>query len=107
MQEAYDAAVALMLAAELAGSTDGTAIRDALPRVAAGPGKRYAASGDGIAAALAAIRGGGEIDLDGQATDIDWDENGDIRASLMSIWQISGSEDRGSAPVPGRPGQPD
>ena len=92
VQEAYDAAVALMLAAELAGSTDGTAIRDALPRVAAGPGKRYAASGDGIAAALAAIRGGIEIDLDGQATDIDWDENGDITASLMSIWQISGGE---------------
>lgn len=92
VQEAYDAAVALMLATELAGTTDGAAIRDALPRVAAGPGKRYAASGDGIAAALSAIRGGAEIDLDGQATNIDWDKNGDITASLMSIWQISGSE---------------
>ena len=92
VREAYDAAVALMLAAELAISTDGGAIRDALPLVAAGPGKRYAASGDGVAAALAAIRGGTAIDLDGQATDLDWDENGDITASLMGIWQISGGE---------------
>ena len=92
VREAYDAAIALMLAAEFAGTTDGTAIRDALPLVAAGPGKRYAASGDGVAAALAAIRGGATIDLDGQATDLDWDENGDITSSLMGIWQISGGE---------------
>lgn len=92
VREAYDAAIALMLAAEFAGSTDGGAIRDALPLVAAGPGKRYAASGDGVAAALAAIRGGGRIDLDGQATDLDWDGKGDITSSLMGIWQISGGE---------------
>ena len=93
VREAYDAAIALMLAAEFAGSTDGEAIRDALPGIAAGPGKRYAASGDGVAAALAAIRGGRTaIDLDGQATDLDWDGNGDITSSLMGIWQISGGE---------------
>ena len=92
VREAYDAAIALMLAAEFAGTTDGRAIRDALPLVAAGPGKRYAASADGVAAALAAIRSGVAIDLDGQATDLDWDENGDITSSLMGIWQISGGE---------------
>lgn len=92
VREAYDAAIALMLAAEFAGTTDGTAIRDALPLVAAGPGKRYAASGDGVAAALAAIRSGRAIDLDGQATDLDWDANGDITSGLMGVWQIRGGE---------------
>ena len=37
VREAYDAVIAIALAAELAGSTDGTAIRDALPKVASPP----------------------------------------------------------------------
>ena len=89
VRETYDAAIALMLAAELADSTDGAAIRDALPRVGGPPGRRFPASSDGVAAALEAIRGGEEIDLAGEATNLDWDANGDVTGGLMSIWQFA------------------
>lgn len=88
MREAYDAAVALMLAAEYAGSTDGAAIRDALPIIANPPGIRFPASSDGIEGALEAIRNGQDIDLDGEATSLDWDANGDITVGGVEIWQF-------------------
>ena len=89
VRETYDAAVALMLAAELAGSADGAAIRDALPKAGGPPGRRLPASAAGVAAALDAIRAGGEIDLDGEATNLDWDANGDVTGGIMSIWRFS------------------
>ena len=87
-REAYDAAMALMLAAEYAGSTDGAAIRDALPIIAGPPGIRFPASSDGIEGALDAIRNGQDIDLDGEATTIDWDANGDVTIGGVEIWQF-------------------
>ena len=87
-REAYDAAMALMLAAEYAGSTDGAAIRDALPIIAGPPGIRFPASSDGVKGALEAIRNGQDIDLDGEATTIDWDENGDVTIGGVEIWQF-------------------
>lgn len=88
MREAYDAAVALMLAAEYAGSTEGSDLRDALNIIAKPPGQRYVASGAGIAAALAAIRNGADIDLDGEASNLDWDSRGDIVVGSMGVWQF-------------------
>lgn len=92
MRETYDAAVALMLAAEYAGSTDGEAIRDALHAIAAPPGKRFPASSDGIAGALEAIRNGEDIDLDDEATTLDWDWRGEILIGTMGIWQFKDGE---------------
>ena len=101
VRETYDAAIALMLAAELAGSADGAAIRDALPKVGGPPGRRFPASSSGVAAALDAIRGGVEIDLDGEATNLDWDANGDVTGGLMSIWRFAegGIEELRAIPV--------
>ena len=90
MRETYDAAIALMLAAEYAGSADGAAIRDALYAVAAPPGVSYPASSDGVARALAAVRRGEDIDLDGEATALDWDARGEIVRSHMGVWRFSG-----------------
>ena len=89
MRETYDAAIALMLAAEYAGSTDGEAIRDALSVIARPPGKRFPASAAGVVGALQAIRNGEEIDLDGEATDLDWDDRGEIIHGHMGIWQFN------------------
>ncbi len=87
-RESYDAAIAIMLAAEYAGSVDGAAIRDALPIVAGPPGIRFPASSAGVKGALAAVRNGQDIDLDGEATSLDWDANGDITVGGVEVWQF-------------------
>ena len=91
-RESYDAAAALMLAAEYAGVNDGTAIRDALRIVANPPGQRFPASRDGIRDAMAAIRQGVDIDLDGEATALDWDQNGDIVSAHIQVWRFHEGE---------------
>ena len=91
-REAYDAAVALMLAAERAGSSDGTRIRNAMREIADPPGERFPASSDGIAGALAAIRAGSDIDLDGEATALDWGPDGDLLSGHMEYWQFHEGE---------------
>ena len=88
-REAYDAALALMLAAAWAGSSDGAAIRDALYTIADAPGRRVPASAAGAAQALRAIAAGIDINLDGEATALDWGENGDILRGHIVVWQFA------------------
>ena len=88
-REAYDAALALMLAAAWAGSSEGAAIRDALYTIADAPGRRVPASAAGAAQALRAIAAGIDINLDGEATALDWDENGDILRGHIVVWQFA------------------
>ncbi len=87
LAEAYDAAICLALAAEAAGSTDGVAIRDALPQVCGGGGEVATAGAEGVAAALAAVRAGNTINYEGAATSVDWDANGDVLTGFIGIWQ--------------------
>ena len=89
IREAYDAAIAIGLAAEVAGSTDSEAIRDSLRAAAAPPGDAYAAGAAGIAGALEAIRGGEQIDYAGAATSLDWDDNGDVTSGYIGVWQYA------------------
>ncbi len=89
IREAYDAAIAVGLAAAAAGSVDSDAIRDNLRNVAAPPGGTYAAGADGIAAALDAIRSGDPIDFAGSATSLDWDGNGDVTSGYIGVWQYT------------------
>ena len=88
-REMYDAVVALALAAEYAGSTDGDAIRDALYAISRAPGTRYPASSAGVADALAAVRAGEDIDLDGESSPIDWDERGEVTEVIMGVWRFT------------------
>lgn len=88
MRETYDAAIALMLAAEHARSTDGAAIRDSLHVIATPPGRRIPATSDGMASALMAIQNGEDIDLDGEASTLDWDERGELVGHTMGVWQF-------------------
>ena len=88
MRETYDAAVALMLAAEHARSADGAAIRDSLNVIATPPGRRVPATSDGMASALMAIQDGEDIDLDGEASTLDWDDRGELVSHTMGVWQF-------------------
>ena len=91
VREAYDATIALALAAELAGSTDGAAIRDALPQVAAPGGADVIPGPDSVAEALAAVRAGDDINYQGAASTLDWNATGDITTGFIEIWEyISG-----------------
>ncbi|MYH41883.1 MAG: ABC transporter substrate-binding protein, partial [Chloroflexi bacterium] len=78
VRESYDAAVAVMLAAEAAGSVSGLAIRDELRRVGSAPGERILPGPEGVARALGVIRDGGDVDYEGAANSVDWDANGDL-----------------------------
>ena len=90
VREAYDATIAIALAAQLAGSTDGAAIRDALAEVAAPGGTVYIPGADSIEDALKAADDGDDINYEGVATTLDWDANGDVTSGFIGIWQYAG-----------------
>ncbi len=87
--ESYDAAMVLLLAIEAAGSTDGIAIRDALPIVSSPGGEIVIAGEAGVAAGLAALRNGSDIDYEGAATTLDWNEVGDVTSGYIGIWRYA------------------
>ncbi len=81
----YDAAAILILAAAKAGSTDGTAIRDAIREVANAPGLEVRPGQ--LAAGLEAIANGEDINYIGAAGEHEFDENGDV-AGTFEHWVI-------------------
>ena len=92
VKETYDATVALALAAQAAGSVNRAAIRDRLRAVGGGPGTVVSAGPQGVADALRILAQGGEIDYEGAAGSMDWDENGDLRRGHIGIWRFTGDE---------------
>jgi len=83
---------ALALAAEAAGSTDGSAIRDQLRAVGGGPGEVVYAGPEGIARALEILGAGDAVDYDGASGTLDWDENGDLRRGYIGVWRYTTDE---------------
>ena len=92
VKETYDAALAIMLAAEAAGSVDGTAIRDQLRPIARPPGETVHATPQGVADALRLIREGKEINLEGAGGTLDWDAKGELRHGHVGIWRFTPDE---------------
>ena len=92
VREAYDATIAIALAAEAAGSTDGEAIRDQLARIGAPGGDVFVPGPEGIKAALEALRDGDDINYEGAATTLDWNDVGDVTTGFIEIWQYEGGE---------------
>ena len=88
VREGYDAAIAIALAAQAAGTTDGGAIRDQLRRVAGPPGPGYLAGAAGVTEALAAAARGAALNYEGAASPIDWDAAGDIPRGVMEIFTV-------------------
>ncbi len=85
----YDATIALALAAQAAGSVDGTAIRDQLRSIGSGPGTVITPSAAGVAEALRILGDGGAVDYEGVATTMDWDGNGDLRRGHVGVWRFT------------------
>ena len=90
IREAYDAVIAIALAAQAAGSNDGSAIRDQLAAVAGPGGDVYLPGAEGVAAALAAVAAGDDIDYEGAATTLNWNEDGDVTTGYIGIFQYTG-----------------
>lgn len=92
--ETYDAAVLIALAAAKAGTTtDAAAIRDAIRSVANAPGEVVGPGVEGIERALMLIADGQEINYEGAAGPVDFDENGDVIGPI-EIWQVKDGEIR-------------
>ena len=89
VREAYDAAIAVALAAEAAGSTDGTAIRDHLPLIGAPDGDIASPGINSLVRAMENLRAGGDINYQGAATSLDWNEVGDVTSGYIEIWQYA------------------
>ena len=92
VKEAYDATVAMALAAQAAGQSDGASIRDRLRAVGSSPGTVVNAGPSGVADALRILAEGGEIDYEGASGSMDWDGNGDLRRGHIGIWRFTGDE---------------
>ena len=92
VREAYDATIAIALAAEAAGSTDGAEIRDQLARIGAPGGDLFVPGPAGVADALEAVRDGDDINYEGAATTLDWNDVGDVTTGFIEIWQYDGGE---------------
>ena len=89
VRETYDAAIAIALAAEAAGSVDGAPIRDNLRAVGGPPGEIAIAGPGGIAAALRILREGGALNYEGASVPLDWDEHGDLLRGHIGIWRFT------------------
>jgi ABC-type branched-subunit amino acid transport system substrate-binding protein len=90
--ETYDATVLIALAAAKAGTTtDSTAIRDALRSVANPPGEVVGPGIAGIIKALELIAAGEDINYEGAAGTVDFDENGDV-VGYIEVWQVKDGE---------------
>ncbi len=85
----YDAVYALCLAIEKAGSTDGTAVRDALRDVANAPGEKVL-PGE-WAKGVKLLAEGKDIDYVGASGSVDFDENGDV-GGTFGHWMIKDGE---------------
>jgi branched-chain amino acid transport system substrate-binding protein len=88
MREIYDAVYLVALAAEKAGSTDPTAIRDALRDVANPPGEVVSPGTDGYKAALQLIQAGTDINYEGASGPVDLDKNGDVLIGAIEQWHV-------------------
>ncbi len=89
VKESYDAAIALGLAAQAAGSLDGAAIRDQLRAIGSAPGEQTLPGPEGVADALRLLREGEEIDHEGASVPLDWDEHGDLARGHIGVWRYT------------------
>ncbi|MXY59203.1 MAG: ABC transporter substrate-binding protein [Chloroflexi bacterium] len=89
VKETYDATIALALAAQAAGSLDGAAIRDQLRAIGSPPGEVVMGTPQGVADGLRLLADGRQIDYEGAANSLDWDENGDLLRGYIGTWRYT------------------
>jgi branched-chain amino acid transport system substrate-binding protein len=81
----YDAAILIALAIQQAGTaTDHIAIREALRKVSAPPGKPFTPAQ--VGEALLALRDGLDIDYKGASGNVDFEANGNVKSGFI-VWE--------------------
>ena len=85
--ESYDAVILAALAAEQAGKTDGTSIRDNLISVSSGGTKCTT-----FADCKALIAEGTDIDYDGVSGPVEFDANGDPSKATMGVYEYTSND---------------
>lgn len=93
VKETYDATIAIALAAQSAGSVEGAAIRDHLRVIASAPGQTVPGTAGGVAEGLTLLGEGQEINYEGAANTLDWDEHGDLKSGYIGSWRFTRDED--------------
>ena len=91
IKEAYDAVYVIALAAEAAGSTDRTAIRDELRNVANAPGTVIDPGPEGFAAAKTALAAGEDINYEGVTGPLEFDSAGDPAVGAIEWFHVDGA----------------
>lgn len=79
----FDAVMACVLAAFAAGSADPSDVAEELTNVS-GEGEKY--TYENLAEAIEAAANGDDVDYEGAASPLDWDENGDPASAFYEIW---------------------
>lgn len=90
LSEAYDATVAIALAAQMAGSADGTAVRDNLRSVTSEEGEKIGPGVESLTKGLMLAGDGSSVNYDGASGSIDWDRDGEICRGTIDVWTYSG-----------------
>ena len=93
IKEAYDAVYVIALAAEAAGSSDRTAIRDEIRNVANEPGVAIAPGTEGFALAITSLAAGEEINYDGVTGPLEFDSAGDPAVGAIEWFHVDGANE--------------
>ena len=93
IKEAYDAVYVIALAAEAAGSTDRTAIRDEIRNVANDPGAVIDPGTEGFAAAIVALAAGEDINYEGVTGPLEFDSAGDPAVGAIEWFHVDGANE--------------
>ena len=92
INEAYDAVYLIALAAEAAGSTDPTAMRDKVRDVANAPGKQFEPGSDNFKQAVAALKTGDDIDYEGVVGPFEFDDKGDPQIGAIEWFHVDAAD---------------
>ena len=87
----YDAVILLALAIESAGTTEGSAVRDALYAVANRDADESLIVSGQMAQALGVLQEGGDVDYEGASGSVDLDASGDV-VSNYEIWRYDAGD---------------
>ncbi|MCW2927181.1 MAG: Extracellular ligand-binding receptor [Thermoleophilia bacterium] len=85
----FDALLACVLAAVAAGSSDPADVAAKLADVS-GEGDKF--TFENFSDALKAAKDGDDVDYEGAASPLDWDENGDPQSAFYEIWSYKGGK---------------
>lgn len=96
MTNFYDAAVVAALAIKAAqvdgvSTVTGTAVRDRLRKVAGPPGEIVGPGPDGLKKALELVEKKQEVNYEGTAGSVDFDQNGDV-VTPIEVWKFTGGK---------------